>query len=57
MVSHGEVSGIKLTLGAGGLRFRKKPTKFNRCVGKEMRGVTGSQKEIQTKFEAATKKC
>jgi len=58
MVSHGQVSGIKLTLGTGGLRFRKKASGFNMCVGDELRGKDyASRTAVRSAFTSAAKKC
>jgi len=37
MVSHKKVGGIMLSLGGGGLRFKKRPSGFNIRVGKCMK--------------------
>lgn len=61
MVSHTEFGGIRLTLGKGGLRFRKKASAFNRCVGSKLRGqkYTGADAamKIQSSFTQAVKSC
>ncbi|KKN51799.1 hypothetical protein LCGC14_0618990 [marine sediment metagenome] len=60
MASHKTVGGIELSLGKGGLRFKKKKSKFNICVGKEMKGVEGGgryDKDFQKLFVKATFDC
>ena len=63
MVSHKKFGGIELSLGAGGLRFKKKPSAYNVCIGKELEGTTGPihggryDKEFQAKFTSAVRKC
>lgn len=41
MVSHKKVSGFVLTLGAGGLRFKKRASRFNICIGQKLKGGRG----------------
>ena len=41
MTSHKKISGLEITLGKGGLRFKKRPSKFNICIGKHMKGKGG----------------
>jgi len=58
MVSHTTFNGIRLTLGKRGMAFTKRPSRFNRCIGKEMRGKSyGAQAEVHKAFEAAVAKC
>jgi len=63
MVSHKKFGGIELSLGAGGLRFKKRPSAYNICIGKELEGTEGPihggryDKNFQDKFTAAAKKC
>lgn len=62
MVSHRSFGGIELSIGKGGLRFKKKPSGFNICIGKEMEGEPGPKlgrydKAFQDKFTAAVHKC
>jgi len=63
MVSHKKFGGIELSLGAGGMRFKKKPSGFNICVGNKMRGDKGPtaggryDKAFQGRFSAAAKSC
>lgn len=63
MVSHTTLGGLKLSIGGGGLRFQKRPSAFNVCVGKELMGGTGPtkggryDKTWQAEFAKAAKKC
>lgn len=62
MVSHAKFGGIELSIGKGGLRFKKKPSGFNICIGKEMKGIPGPtkgryDKDFQAKFTSAARKC
>ena len=63
MVSHKEVSGYTLTVGKGGVRFKKRPSGFNICIGKELEGGRGPteggryDKKWQSEFTSAVKKC
>jgi len=57
MISHKKVSGFELTLGAGGLRFKKRPSDFNICIAKELKGKDGSQQAVRTRFKNAVQKC
>lgn len=67
MVSHTNLGGLELSVGAGGLRFKKKPGAYQRCIGGEMKGVTHSSKpkgmggrydkDFQASFKSATQKC
>ena len=41
MVSHKKVGGIELSIGGGGLRFKKRPSAFNIRVGNCMKGKPG----------------
>jgi len=41
LVSHKKISGIELSLGAGGLRFKKRPSAFNVCIGQKLKGGKG----------------
>jgi len=43
MVSHTDLGGLELSIGKGGLRFKKKPGRFARCIGGQMTGVTHSK--------------
>jgi len=62
MVSHKSFGGIELSIGAGGLRFKKKPSGFNICIGNAMRGTPGPKlgrydKAFQAKFTSAVHSC
>ena len=60
MVSHKSVGGIQLSLGGGGLRFKKRPSQFNICIGKAMKGTKSGgryDKAFQQKFTNAAKGC
>jgi hypothetical protein len=62
MVSHKKFGGIELSLGAGGLRFKKRPSAFNICIGKEMEGTAGPalgryDEDFQKKFVKASVAC
>lgn len=62
MVSHKKVGGIELSLGAGGIRFKKRPSGFNMCIGKAMKGTPGPakgryDKDFQKKFIQTAKSC
>lgn len=37
MVSHRKIGGLEISIGAGGLRFKKRPSQFNIKVGKCMK--------------------
>jgi hypothetical protein len=60
--NHKKFGGIELSLGAGGLRFKKRPSAFNVCIGKEMKGTTGPalgryDEDYQKKFIKAAVDC
>lgn len=63
MVSHKKVSGFEISLGAGGLRFKKRPSGYNMCIGKHLKGGEGPvhggryDKDWQAKFTASAKSC
>lgn len=62
MVSHKSFGGIELSIGAGGLRFKKRPSGYNICIGKELKGKKYAKggrysKEVQSAFKAAVNKC
>ena len=63
MVSHKSFGGIELSIGGGGLRFKKRPSAFNICVGKALKGGVGPvnggryDKGWQAKFTAAVRGC
>ncbi len=51
-----------LSIGGGGLRFKKRPSAYNICIGKELKGNTYSNggrysKEVQAAFKGAVQKC
>ena len=37
MASHKKVSGFRITLGAGGLRFTKRASGYNTCIGQRLK--------------------
>jgi len=41
MVSHRKIGGVDVSIGGGGLRFKKRPSAFNICIGKAMKGQPG----------------
>ena len=51
MTSHKNVGGIDLTLGKGGLRFKKKKSPFNVCIAKEMKGAKNTKGRYDTDFQ------
>lgn len=63
MVSHTSLGGLELSIGKGGLRFKKRPSGFNICIGKALKGGTGPKhggrydKDWQAKFTSAAKSC
>ena len=63
MVSHRSLGGLDISIGGGGLRFKKRPSQFNLCVGKEMEGGAGPtnggryDKAFQGRFTDAVHKC
>ena len=62
MVSHKSFGGIELSIGSGGLRFKKRPSGFNMCIGKSMKGTPGPKegrydKTFQAKFTSAVHNC
>lgn len=62
MVSHKKFGGIELSLGAGGLRFKKRPSAFNICIGKALKDTAGPSlgrydEAFQRKFIEAAKGC
>lgn len=62
MVSHSNYGGLELSVGKGGLRFKKRASGYNVCIGNEMKGVPGPKKgrydkDFQAKFASAAKKC
>jgi hypothetical protein len=60
MPSHKKVSGFTITLGAGGLRFKKRKSAYNVCIGKALEGIPGGGRndiQHQAKFTSAAKAC
>jgi hypothetical protein len=63
MTSHKKMSGVTLTLGKGGLRFKKHPSGYNVCIGSKLKGGEGPihggryDKGWQAKFTSAVKSC
>lgn len=63
MVSHKKLSGIELTLGKGGLRFKKRKSAYNVCIGSSLKGGAGPvhggryDKGWQAEFTRAVKGC
>ena len=63
MVSHKKLSGIELTLGKGGLRFKKRKSRYNICIGKELKdfhppdGGGRYSKDMHDKFKSAVRNC
>ena len=62
MVSHKKLGGLEISIGGGGLRFKKRPSGFNMCVGKAMKGTPGPKagrydKGFQAKFTSAARSC
>lgn len=62
MTSHKKLGGLTLSIGGGGLRFKKRPSGFNACVGKALRGTPGPARGrydtgFQAKFTAAVRSC
>ncbi len=62
MVSHTSLGGLELSIGKGGLRFKKRASGYNICIGKKLKGEPGPKKgrydkEFQAKFTAAAKAC
>jgi len=59
MVSHKKVGGIMLSVGGGGLRFKKRPSGFNIRVGKCMKakGISPRAGRYDREFQAAFSDC
>ena len=63
MASHKAVSGFELTLGKGGVRFKKKPSAYNVCIGNQLKGGRGPteggryDKGWQAEFTKAAQAC
>ena len=50
--------GIKLTLGKGGIRFTKKPSRYNNCIGDELRGGKYTDRaSVKSAFTKAVASC
>mgnify|MGYP003395776621 CR=1 FL=1 len=63
MVSHRTLGGLQISIGGGGLRFKRRPGAHATCVGNKLRGEPGPthggryDKEFQGRFIAASKSC
>jgi hypothetical protein len=63
MTSHKTFGGIPVTLGKGGLRITKRPSGYNICIGKALKGGEGPthggryDKGWQAKFTSAVRSC
>jgi hypothetical protein len=63
MVSHKTLGGLEISIGGGGLRFKRRPGAHAICVGKQLKGTAGPtnggryDKAFQAKFTAATRSC
>lgn len=62
MVSHTSLGGLELSVGKGGLRFKKRPSGYNICIGNKLRGTPGPamgryDKAFQDKFSATARSC
>lgn len=58
MVSHTSLGGLELSIGKGGLRFKKRPSAYNICIGKELRGEkAGDVIAWRDEFKKAVAKC
>lgn len=63
MVSHTSLGGLELSVGKGGLRFKKRASGFNVCIGNKLRGTAGPtnggryDKGFQDKFVDAAIGC
>lgn len=63
MVSHTSLGGLELSVGKGGLRFKKRASGYNICIGKALKGGEGPvhggryDKGWQAKFTSAAKSC
>lgn len=53
MVSHKKMSGLELSLGKGGLRFKKRASGYNVCIGKAMKGQHPTKGRYDKAFQAA----
>ncbi len=60
-VSHKEIAGMEVSLGAAsGLRFKKKPSAFNMCISRVLKGqapVLGGRAECRARFTEAVHQC
>jgi hypothetical protein len=60
MTSHRKVAGLEVSIGPGGLRFKRRPSAYNACVGNALRGkgpVLGGRAECRARFIAAVHAC
>ncbi len=60
MVSHTSFGGLELSVGKGGIRFKKRASGFNVCIGKALKGGHSKgryDKAWQDKFSSAAKAC
>ena len=63
MVSHKAVSGYELSVGKGGVRFKKRASGYNICIGKGLKGGAGPihggryDKAWQAQFTEGAKRC
>ena len=63
LVFHRKIAGLEVSIGAGGLRFKKRPSGFNMCIAHVMEGQPGSvhggryDREFQSRFAAAARSC
>lgn len=63
MVSHKTLGGLEISIGGGGLRFKRKPGAFAACIGSKMKGTPGPtnggryDKAFQARFIAANAAC
>jgi hypothetical protein len=62
MVSHRSLGGLEISIGGGGLRFKKRPSGFNICVGNALKGKKYAKggrysTEVHQAFTAAVRGC
>ena len=59
MVSHKKLGGLMLSIGGGGLRFKKRASGFNIRVGNCMKGKSGPTNggRYDTRFQAEFTSC
>jgi hypothetical protein len=63
MVSHKTLGGLEISIGGGGLRFKRRPGRFALCVGHQLKGEPGPHnggrydKEFQARFINASRSC